>query len=107
MSELLNAEGHQIAPSTEQDCMIGTEMLGMMVACKIDKPLDEYVWKFKLVFGMTVYETRVPDHEVNEMTIRDVWKDLLTKAFSAHEIGKQNKGMMATLAKSDIRAEGE
>lgn len=79
----------------ETDCMLGTAMLALLVRATVQK--DDTVYKMKLYFGSTVYETRVPYHEFNQETKENVWTDLLSKAFSAHDIGKLNKGAIVSL----------
>lgn len=93
---ILDLNGQEITEQA-QDCMIGTELLGTLVSCTIEK--DDLVYKLKLNFGSTTYETRVPYHEFNDEVKKQVWTDMLTNAFSNHEIGRQNRGVIAGIKK--------
>ncbi len=94
---ILDINGQEVTEEIT-DCMVGTEMLGKLVSCTIEK--DDLVYKLKLNFGSTTYETRVPYHEFNEEVKKQVWTDMLTNAFANHEIGKQNRGVIAGFKQS-------
>lgn len=94
---ILDANGQHISEEPV-DCMVGTEMLGIMVSCKIEK--DDLVYKLKLNFGSTTYETRVPYHEFNDEVKQTVWKDMLKQAFTNHDLGRMQRNVIADLKQS-------
>lgn len=74
------------------DCMIGTEMLGVLVSCKISTYLDDPISYFRLNFGpMSFYESRVPSTDVTDALKEQVWKELLSTAFAVQERGRNKK----------------
>lgn len=98
MSELLKADG-TLLNTTKQFCEIGMDLIIQAVQPIIDTS-DELVVKLILVFGVTQYETRIPRHEATNEQIEKQWTNMLSNAFSNHEIGRQNRGIMISAAQS-------
>lgn len=94
---ITDINGVEINANDFKDDELGTMMLASLVGCLIKK--DDTVYKLKLNFGTSVYEVRIPELEFSEETKGKAWEQLLTNAFSAHELGKQMRGM------KDIRVE--
>jgi hypothetical protein len=94
---ILDINGQSVSENEQPD-ELGCEIAWTMCHCTIEK--DDLVYKLRLHFGTTTYETRVPYHELTDEVKRKVYQDMLVNAFSSHDLGKQNKGAIATLVQS-------
>ena len=77
----------------EHDCEIGTNLLGALVACKVETKMDDVFTYFSLHFGTITYGTRAATDNLTEDIVKKCWTELLTRAFSDHKIGNNLKGL--------------
>lgn len=92
---ILDINGNSIEQFEKTDCPVGTLLLSHMVGCLIEK--DDVVYKLTLNFGSTSYQKRIPIIEMNQDTLKNQWTELLTQAFTNHEIGRKNRDAVASL----------
>ncbi len=96
MNRIVNLDG-TIAGQTRQFCEIGLDLLVQSLSCQIDTS-DPDVVELILLFGITEYKRRIQRHEATNDQIKEQWSDMISNAFSNHEIGRQNRSVMLGVA---------